>query len=204
MRFKAVLFDADGVMFDARDIHYKALNMALEEHGFHISYEDHIERFNGKTTRTKLHMLTTEKGLDVNLYDQIFDSKQKYTNMLFETNLKQDQTKIELLQKLKNNGYMVAICSNAIRDSVKTMSEKIGILDLLNTYLGNEDVENPKPAPDIYIKGAEVLGVDISECIIVEDSEVGITSAIAAGARRIVTVSGPEMVNLSLYSELVE
>lgn len=204
MKFKAILFDADGVMFDARNIHYTALNMALGDYGHHISYEDHIQRFDGKTTRTKLRMLTEEQGLSPELYDIIFESKQQYTNMLFETDLQRDQTKIDLVRMLKDNGYMVAICSNAIRNSVKTMSEKIGILDLLDLYLGNEDAESPKPAPDIYLKGAEMLGVDIDECVIVEDSEVGMASARAANPGRIVKVIGPDMVNLNLYSSLTD
>jgi len=204
MKFKAILFDADGVMFDARHIHYQALNMALKDYGYHISYDDHIQRFDGKTTRTKLHMLTAEQGLEPDLYDEIFAAKQQYTNALFETDLQKDQTKIDLVQKLKDNEYLVGICSNAIRDSVKTMSTKIGVIDLLDMYLGNEDAENPKPAPDIWLKGAEMLGVDISECVIVEDSEVGMASARAADPGRIIRVSGPGMVNPALYSSLTD
>ena len=204
MKYKAILFDMDGVMAAAKEIHYKALNMALKDHGLEIPYEDHIQRFDGKTTRTKLHMLTAEQGLEPGLYDEIFVAKQQYTNALFETDLQKDQAKIDLVQKLKDNGYLVGICSKAIRDSVKTMSTKIGVIDLLDIYLGNEDAENPKPAPDIWLKGAEMLGVDISECVIVEDSEVGMQSARAAKPGRIVRVMGPEMVNNNLYSGLTD
>lgn len=204
MKFKAILFDADGVMFDARHIHYEALNLALKDYGFYISYEDHIARFDGKTTRTKLHMLTQEQNLEPDLYDEIFGAKQQYTNALFETELHIDPTKIELLQRLKDEGYLVAICSNAIRESVKTMSTKIGIIDMLDLYLGNEDADNPKPAPDIYLEGAKRLGVDIQECVIVEDSEVGMEAARAANPGRIVRVTGPGMVNIHLYSSLTD
>lgn len=204
MKFKAILFDMDGVMAAAKEIHYNALNMALKDHRFHIAYDDHIQRFDGKTTRTKLRMLTEEQGLDPDLYDEIFAAKQQYTNMLFETDLQKDPTKIELVQMLKDNGYLVAVASNAIRESVKTMSTKIGIADLLDLYLGNEDVENPKPEPDIWLKAAKMLGVDISECVIVEDSEVGIKSAKAANPGRVVKVSGPGMVNSYLYSSLTD
>jgi len=204
MKYRAILFDADGVMFDARGIHYKALNMALEKHGCHITYKEHLDRYDGKTTRTKLVMLTEEQNLSPELYDEIFDDKQRYTNDLFEAELKQDQTKIDLVQKLKDDGYLVAIASNAIRDSVKTMSEKIGVLHLLDLYLGNEDSPNPKPAPDIYLKAAEMLGVDIQECVIVEDSETGLAAARAAKPGRIIKVWSPELVNLNLYSSLTD
>lgn len=204
MKHKAILFDMDGVLCAAKEIHYMALNKALEQHGFTISDEEHLDRYDGKTTRTKLHMLTEEKGLPTDLYDIIFSDKQKYTNEMFETELVVDKTKVDLITKLKDSGFLVAICSNAIRSSVRTMAEKIGVLDLIDLYLGNEDVSNPKPAPDIYIKGAEMLGVDISECVIVEDSETGLLAAQAACPGRIVRVWSTHMVNLNLFSSLTD
>jgi beta-phosphoglucomutase len=201
---KAILFDGDGVLFEARETHYEALNKALAKHGFEISRNEHLERYDGKTTRTKLVMLTQEKNLSPELYDQIFADKQKFTNELFETSLSIDQSKIDLINRLKSSGYLVGICSNAIRKSVDTMAEKIGITNLVDVILGNEDSSKPKPAPDIYLKAAEMLGIDIKECVIVEDSDVGMASAIAADPYRIVRVTGPSMVNLNLYSSLID
>ena len=65
---KAVLFDMDGVLIDARDWHYHALNEALHPFGFEISYEDHLSRFNGLSTGAKLNILTAEYGFPLSLH----------------------------------------------------------------------------------------------------------------------------------------
>ncbi|MBS1722811.1 MAG: HAD-IA family hydrolase [Armatimonadetes bacterium] len=190
-------------MFDAREIHYLALNDALGEHGFNISRETHLRRFDGKTTRTKLQMLTAEQGLPPEKHDAIFESKQEKTKERFKTELKRDDSKVELIKALKDQGCLVAICSNAIRESVQIMSERIGIDGMLDLYLGNEDSPNPKPAPDIYLRGAELLGVSIHECAIVEDSATGILAAERAKPGRLVKVKGPEDVNTDMLAELL-
>ena len=79
MKIDAVLFDMDGVLIDARDWHYQALNMALEPFGYSISPEDHETRFNGLSTKSKLKILSDEFGLPKDLDDVISAIKQDRT-----------------------------------------------------------------------------------------------------------------------------
>jgi beta-phosphoglucomutase-like phosphatase (HAD superfamily) len=83
---KLILFDLDGVLIDAKMIHYSALNMALEPE-YSISIEDHINIYDGKPTRTKLEIITKLKGLPRSEYAAIYEKKQQYT--------------LELISKLK-------------------------------------------------------------------------------------------------------
>src|SRR6266568_3529031 len=76
---KAVVFDMDGVLIEAKDWHYDALNRALRLFGYEISRYDHITTFDGLPTRKKLQMLTAENGLPVELHEFINDMKQRYT-----------------------------------------------------------------------------------------------------------------------------
>lgn len=196
---RAVLFDADGVLVDACELHYRALNAALAEYGFEITRDEHVSDFNGLPTRTKLQMLTDRKGLDPALHGRINDRKQELTIALIDEAISPDLDKRRLLQTIRDHGCRIAVCSNAIASSVERMLEAIGVRDLVDVTLGNDQVARPKPAPDVYLHGAAMLGLPIGSCVIVEDSPVGIRSAEAACPLDIVVVSGPHEVGMALW-----
>ena len=79
MKIKAVLFDMDGVLIEAKEWHYEALNRALNLFGMPISREDHLTTFDGLPTRKKLEMITADKGLPKELHEFINEMKQQYT-----------------------------------------------------------------------------------------------------------------------------
>ncbi len=178
---KAIIFDLDGVLVDAREIHYDALNNALARYNFNITREEHLSTYDGLPTKKKLLMLTEKKGLSPELYDSIWKAKQEETLEILRK-LEPDYRIIEILKKLRNKGYRLAVCSNSIRESTKLMLLKGGFLEFLDFYLSNEDVTHPKPSPEMYLKAIIQLGLKPKECIIVEDSHIGRQSALDAGA----------------------
>jgi beta-phosphoglucomutase-like phosphatase (HAD superfamily) len=104
---KLIIFDLDGVLETTKDIHYKSLNKALSniDNKYEISLTDHIERYDGLPTIRKLQMLTTDKNLPVEFYDQINRDKQNYTFDIIRQIIQKDNRLIEILKKLKN-GYL--------------------------------------------------------------------------------------------------
>ena len=84
---KAVLFDMDGVLIDATEWHYEALNEALQIFGHSINRDEHVARFNGMTTKKKLEILSVERGLPVGLHSVISDIKQDIKIFLFQYHL---------------------------------------------------------------------------------------------------------------------
>jgi beta-phosphoglucomutase-like phosphatase (HAD superfamily) len=78
-KIKAVIFDMDGVLIDAKDWHFEALNMALHTFGFEISRHDHLITYDGLSTKHKLEMLGTIYRLPKSLHPFINDLKQRYT-----------------------------------------------------------------------------------------------------------------------------
>lgn len=201
MKIEAVLFDIDGVLCDACEIHRTALNDALAPFGFTITMDEHIDRYNGKPTKTKLRMLTEEKDLDPRWWSAIEEAKQEHTCRAF-CGLCPDQEKISLLSALKRFGLKVAVCSNSIRRSVEIMMENLGLTPYLDLMVSNEDVAKAKPDPEMYLYAAETLGVCISRCAIVEDSPVGIEAALAANPGKLIRVEGPHRVNMTLLEVL--
>lgn len=179
---KAVIFDMDGVLIEAKDWHYEALNKALELFGFHISRFEHLTAFDGLPTKTKLERLSIEKGLPRELHKFINEIKQDYTMDMVHTLCKPRFNHEYALSKLKVDGYKLAVASNSIRHTIDAMMEKAHLKRYLDCFLSNEDVEKPKPSPEIYVKTIEKLELSPKECLIVEDNENGIKAALASGA----------------------
>ena len=115
MKIKAVIFDMDGVLIDARDWHYESLNKALDLFGTEITRYDHLVTFDGLPTKKKLEMLSLEGGLPVKLHDFINDLKQEYTWEIVYTTCKPIFQHRYALSKLKNDGYFLAVCSISVR-----------------------------------------------------------------------------------------
>ena len=167
------MFDLDGVLVDSRDVHYQSLNNALMSvAGIKIEYEEHLAKYDGLGTTTKLKMLTKEKDLDPSLYDKIWKKKQEETFSIFNK-LPQSDKLIALFTDLHKAGYKIAVASNAIRNTVKIILLRLGILPYIDLFLSNEDVERNKPAPDIYWICMMKLNAIPATTLIVEDSHIG-------------------------------
>ncbi len=200
MSIKAILFDMDGVLIDAREWHFASLNKALALFGLEISRFDHLTAYDGLPTRNKLRMLTVEKGLPAGLHAFINEMKQRYT-MDFVYNQCRPVFQHEYaLSRLKTEGYHLAVCSNAVRATVHTMLEKAALLPYLEFFLSNEDVAKSKPDPEMYNAAIVRTGFQPSECLVVEDNDHGIQAAIASGAH-VMRVLGPQMVT---YDNIIQ
>lgn len=186
---RAVIFDMDGVLIDAKEWHYEALNRALGLFGFAISRYDHLVTFDGLPTRRKLEMLTKERGLPPKLHDFINELKQIYTMELVAARCRPVFQHEYALSRLKAKGYRLAVCSNSVRATVDTMMHRAQLSRYLALTMSNEDVARGKPDPEMYLKGAERLQLAPSECLVVEDNENGIRAARAAGAHVMVVSS---------------
>lgn len=182
MKIKAVVFDMDGVLIDAKDWHYEALNKALEPFGKEISRYDHLVTFDGLPTKKKLEMLSLEGDFPLGIHNFINDLKQQFTVEMVATRCKPTFQHQYALSRLKAQGYGLAVCSNSIRNSVMMMMEKSGLIEYLDFFLSNQDVKKGKPDPEMYIKAIERFGIKPEECLILEDNENGIKAAVASGA----------------------
>lgn len=193
---KAVILDMDGVLIDAKDWHYEALNKALCLFGMEISRYDHLVTYDGLPTRRKLEMLTLERGLPQELHEFLNELKQQYTMEMVYARCRPNFSHQYALSHLREMGYKIAVCSNSVRDSVELMMRKAGLLGFLNFSLSNQDVQHPKPHPEIYLSAMEQLKLAPKECLIVEDNPNGIAAARSSGAN-IMEVSAVSEVNLA-------
>lgn len=193
---RAVVFDMDGVLIDAKEWHYEALNRALGLFGYTISRMDHLTTFDGLPTRKKLEMLSLDRGLPRGLHTFLNDLKQVYTTELIHLRCKPTFAHEYALSKLKGMGYKLAVASNSVRATVELMMEKSSLRPYLDLQLSNQDVTRAKPDPEMYLTAAAKLGLEPAECLVVEDNANGIQAAEAAGCP-VLVVSGVEDVHLA-------
>jgi beta-phosphoglucomutase len=179
---KAILFDMDGVLIDAREWHFEALNRALRLFGFEISRYDHLVSYDGLPTKTKLKMLTLDQGLPESLHGFINEMKQQYTMEIIYSQCRPQFDHEYALSRLRADGLRLVVCSNSIRKTVDTMLERAALHEYLDFTLSNEDVKSAKPDPEIYVKAIKRLELDPKECLVVEDNQNGVKAAIASGS----------------------
>jgi beta-phosphoglucomutase len=189
MAIEAVVFDMDGVLIDAKDWHYEALNKALVLFGYEISRADHVSTFDGLPTRRKLEMLSRDRGLPRSLHPFLNELKQQYTIDQVYLMCKPLFVHEYALSHLKARGYKLGLASNSIRSTVELMMHKSSLAHYFDVMLSNEDVQKAKPDPDIYLRVAEVLGVAPANCLVVEDNPNGIKAAEDAGCALLVVNS---------------
>jgi len=175
MKIKLIIFDLDGVLVDAKKIHFDALNESLDDE-YKISLSEHLSKYDGLKTSEKLKMLNQEKGLPTNLFSEIWDKKQNLT-LLKLKNLEKSDNLINCLEYFSSNGYKLACCSNSIRKTVLTVLSKLGVIEFFDYIISNEDVKNSKPHPEMYWKAISVMNCLPEETLIVEDSPFGLLAA---------------------------
>lgn len=202
-RIKAVLFDMDGVLIDARDWHFDALNEALGLFGVEISRNDHLSRFNGLSTRKKLEMLTADGAIPQELHRVIEAVKQDRTLRIAAQKCFPVVSHQVLITRLKALGIKVGLVTNSIRKSSEFMLEYAGLLKFMDIVITNEDVHEGKPNPAGYLLAMQKLEVLPDETIVVEDGEYGIMAAKAAGAI-VVKVNEPFEVSLELLLPFIK
>jgi HAD superfamily hydrolase (TIGR01509 family) len=202
---KLIIFDLDGVLVDAREIHYKALNAALSliDSKYVIAREEHLSTYDGLPTTKKLHMLTENKGLPKSTYDEVWALKQKMTIDIIKEHMSCDSRMYEILEKLKKEGYQIYVASNSIRESIKMMLLKKGLLEHVDHYISNQDVKHPKPHAEMYLQCMIHAGVNPKECLIIEDSNTGREAATASGAY-LCAVENPETVTYEKINECLK
>ena len=188
---KLVIFDLDGVLVEAKEIHYRALNKALGEM-YSISWNEHLSTYDGLKTVQKLNMLSERKGLPKDKHNEIWNTKQKITVQKLKT-LKPCNKLIDIMANISQAGYKIAVCSNSIRKTCLTVLSKLGIMEYMDLVVSNEDVENSKPHPEMYWKAISKMKCLPEETLIVEDSPYGLLAA-ARSKSYILRVKNPKEV----------
>lgn len=187
---KLIIFDLDGVLVDTKKIHFDALNLSLKkiDKKFVINYEEHLRLYDALSTSQKLKLLTKYKNLPKRYWKIVYDEKQRQTFNLLKKFVKSDIQLINFFKKLKKNNYKIAIASNSIRESLNLILSQLGLMKFIDFSISNEDVNSPKPHPEMFWKCMIHFKTLPSETTIIEDSPRGRNAAQLSGAN-VITVN---------------
>jgi HAD superfamily hydrolase (TIGR01509 family) len=180
---KVIIFDLDGVLVDTKLIHFEALNLALKKYNFdEISIDDHVKIFDGLPTIEKLKILKNNKKIPKKFFTKIQKFKQKITLKILKRKIKKNNKIIKIMKNLRNK-YKIVVATNAVNSTLNICLNKLGIEKYVDFKLSNEDINEPKPNPEIYLRIFIKFGIYPSEALIVEDSHYGREAAISSGAK---------------------
>jgi beta-phosphoglucomutase family hydrolase len=175
--FRAYLFDCDGTIVDSMPLHYKAWKKALAEHG--AEYEEELfYAWGGRPIREIIRLLNEMQGLDMPV-EELAARKEALYHQLVPT-LQPIPEVVEHIDA-KHGHIPMAVVSGSRRSSVTASLSAVNLLDKFDTLVCAEDYKNGKPAPDAFLLAAERLGVSPAECLVFEDTDLGIEAAAAAG-----------------------
>jgi HAD superfamily hydrolase (TIGR01509 family) len=194
--YDLIIFDLDGVLIDSKEVHYKALNMALSEvdERYTITTEEHLKIYDGLPTRKKLSLLNEQKGLPNEYFDNIWQRKQEITVDLLKSIEKNDFL-IKNFELLKSKNKLLACASNSISSTVDIILEQLGILKYFDLVLSNESVNFPKPHPEMYWKTMLEMKVFPEKTVIIEDSPIGRIAAKNSGANTMFVQNSTDLTN---------
>jgi HAD superfamily hydrolase (TIGR01509 family) len=200
-----IIFDLDGVLINSKEMHFEALNIALASFNskFVITHEEHVSFFDGLPTRTKLEKLNKTKNIPKKLFKAIWEQKQQETLKIFKKNINADMELIDIFQKLKKKNFCIAIASNSIKKSIQIVTKKLGLHDMIDIIVSNEDVENPKPHPEIFWKCMSIAKTIPSKTLIIEDSHHGRLAALNSKAH-LLAVEKREDLDDNFYHKIID
>ena len=189
MRFDAIIFDFDGVLLESEFEGNCHLARLLTDLGHPISVEDALTHFIGLSGRDFIAAI--ENRIEAELPQHFYQLRSIEGARALREGIAAVAGAVDFVQSLPAD-LPKAVASSSSSDWIRTHLKHIGLADAFGTHLysGREHVARPKPAPDLYLHAARRLGVDIEDCVIIEDSEVGAKGALASGAQVVGLVAG--------------
>ncbi len=177
--FAALIFDCDGTLADTMPGHFAAWVAALRAGGGDIT-EERFYSLAGVTSAAIIEILNTEHGYTLDIPETVERKEAMYVDSLHDI---KEITAVADIARAFHGKVPMAVASGGLRDVVHATLDTIGLRPLFDAVVTAEDVTHGKPAPDIFLKAAEMLGVSPADCIVYEDGDPGIVAAQAAGMR---------------------
>ncbi len=187
--YKGILFDMDGVLVDSEPLFHKAVNIMVERCGAAPITEEENNRYLLGTTVEETWVRVKELRDVPQTPAELLAGYNEVVKDVLRSDLVPRPGVRDLIAEAQRRGLPIAVASSSLREWVDLKLSVIGLTDAFNVKLGGDDIENGKPAPDIYIKAARLIGLEATDCIAIEDSPIGLAAASSSGAYTICTLT---------------
>lgn len=191
--YRAALFDMDGVITDTMPLHFESWKRAFERYYVTVYKMDEMDVYlrEGMTTAMMGREIARAKGkeLSEDELQKIVEEKTRIFNELVTEQAKVYEGVMETLRMLRNNGLKLALVTGSNRGSVDAVLKKVGLEGAFDVIVGAEDVSEGKPSPDPYLAAMRKLDMPALDCVVVENSPLGIKSAKAAKAGYVIAIT---------------
>ncbi|MEW2526674.1 HAD family phosphatase [Streptomyces sp. NPDC047071] len=178
----SVIFDLDGTLVDSEPNYFEAGRQLLAEQGVtDFTWQDH-ERYVGISTQETLADWKETYGLSTPLPELLADKNRRYLE-LARTSTRVYPQMAAFVELLHEAGVPMAVASGSSRAAIGAILEGTGLDTWLKTYVSADEVAHGKPAPDVFLAAAELLGAEPARCVVLEDAVPGALAARAAGMR---------------------
>ena len=191
--YAAVIFDLDGVLADTEPINFRSVQDLVTPTGIQLDAQDYRSLY-GLDYYDTAEYLRSRYQLDESV-SSLALRQEAFANRRIENEIVPAQGAKELLQRLADGAIPTGLASNSPRSYVRLVLRCLGLDGHFPFPVARDDVPNGKPYPDPYLEACKRLGVDPVRCLAVEDSPVGVASAVAAGLA--VAVVGPHSSEIS-------
>lgn len=182
MEIKAVLFDMDGLMIDTESLSTEAFINSAKAQGYNMTKEETLKVLGFTKASIYQFWIDYFQGTNVDGKKLVDDHYEYIENVLYTVGPEKMPYVEELLKYLRENNYKIAVASSSDTADIKNNLEKTKLEKYIDEIASGAEVENGKPAPDVFLLAAERLGVDAKDCLILEDSKAGIKAGKASGA----------------------
>jgi beta-phosphoglucomutase family hydrolase len=177
--FAGYIFDLDGTLIDTMPLHYRAWDAAMRKAGLTVTLDENLfYSLGGVPTRRVAELIAEHYHLAIDP-DRVFEDKEALFGEL-QTDAKLILPTVEFARKAFAT-HPMAVASGGPRDIVRRSLELAGLAPLFRAVVTADDVVHGKPAPDMFLLAAKLLGVEPTKCLVFEDAEPGIKAALAAG-----------------------
>lgn len=176
---KAILFDNDGVIVDSEPLHQQAEKQTMAEFGVQITEADFID-YVGIGAKKMFGDWIAKYNINIAV-EVLIPAHEKNLIKIFQENVVPTPNVVKFIQQLVKENYLLAVASSSARALVEVGLKKYDLLRYFRAVVCGDEVEQTKPAPDIFLRAAEKLDVLPEHCLVIEDSNAGIRAAKAAG-----------------------
>lgn len=197
---KAVIFDLDGVLVDSTEAHYLAWRRICAEEGWDLSRK-HFDRTVGTGNEVTVRILFGDEA--ESRAAGLAGRKEEAYRVEVRKNLVYIDGGAELVQRLHDAGWRLGLGTSAPHDNVLCVLENFPAAHLLEAKVDADMVARGKPAPDLFLRAAELLGVPPARCVVIEDSPAGLDAAEKAGMARVALTTTFDLAELASKSDLI-